>query len=339
MIYELATIENLQAVYDVVQHSIKTVYPKYYPVEVVNFFCEHHSKDAILKDIKNGDVSVLKLEGKIIATGCFIENHITRVYVLPEYQKKGYGTFIMKNIEAQIAKKYDKAYLDASLSAAALYEKLGFSSVKHEKCPVENGVVLAYEIMEKELHKVSTDICYNGRKFVPKMNSLECNIREWKISDADNLAEILNNKKILNNLRDGLPYPYTRKDAEEYITTMLSSDKTKTFAFAITVNDQVIGSIGVFRCENIHFRTAEMGYYIGEPYWGKGLGTSAVKQVCSYIFQHTDIIRIFAEPFAYNTASCRVLEKAGFQFEGVLRSNAIKSGQILDMRMYSKIKE
>ena len=143
--------------------------------------------------------------------------------------------------------------------------------------------------------------------------------------------------KILNNLRDGLPYPYTVKDAEEYITAMLSSDKMKTFAFAITVDDRVVGSIGVFRCENIHFRTAEMGYYIGEAYWGKGLGTNAVEQVCSYIFQHTDIIRIFAEPFAYNTASCRVLEKAGFQLEGVLRNNAVKNGQILDMKMYSKI--
>lgn len=166
---------------------------------------------------------------------------------------------------------------------------------------------------------------------------MECKIRTWRLSDAGNLAQIINNKNILNNLRDGLPYPYTVKDAEEFITAMLSADKTKTFAFAITIDDRVIGSIGVFRCENIHCRTAEMGYYIGEAYWGKGLGTSAVKQVCSHIFQYTDIIRIFAEPFAYNTASCRVLEKAGFQLEGVLRSNAVKNGKILDMKMYSKI--
>ena len=83
MIYELATTEDLQAVYDVVQHTIKTIYPKYYLAEVVDFFCELHSKDAILRDIENGDVSVLKIDGKIIGTGCFIENHITRVNVLP----------------------------------------------------------------------------------------------------------------------------------------------------------------------------------------------------------------------------------------------------------------
>lgn len=171
MIYELANIEDLQTVYDVVQHTIKAIYPKYYPAEVVDFFCEHHSWETIAKDIENGYVSVLKIDGKIVATGCFVDNHITRVYVLPEYQKKGYGTFIIKNIEAQIRDKFDKAYLDASLPAAALYEKLGFATIRHERYPVENGVILAYEIMEKELHKVYTDINYDGRKFIPKMNS------------------------------------------------------------------------------------------------------------------------------------------------------------------------
>lgn len=167
---------------------------------------------------------------------------------------------------------------------------------------------------------------------------MQCMIRKWKIEDAASLAEILNNRNILNNLRDGLPYPYTENDAEQYITSMLEADKTKTYAFAITMDDKVVGSIGVFRCDNIHFRTAEMGYYIGEPYWGCGLGTSAVTQVCKYIFDNTDIIRIFAEPFAYNTGSCRVLEKAGFQFEGLLRSNAVKYGKVIDMRLYSLIK-
>ena len=164
---------------------------------------------------------------------------------------------------------------------------------------------------------------------------MECRIREWEPEDAKALAELLNNKKILDNLRDGLPYPYTVKVAAEYMTAMRAADKTATFGFAITIDAMVIGSIGVFRCGNIHFRTAEMGYYIGEPYWGKGMGTSAVQQVCRYIFEHTDIIRIFAEPFAHNAASCRVLEKAGFQLEGILHSNAVKNGKVLDMKMYA----
>ncbi len=168
---------------------------------------------------------------------------------------------------------------------------------------------------------------------------MECKIREWQIEDAENLALVINNKKIQDNLRDGLPYPYTVENAKEYITSMLSADKDETYTFAITVDDKAIGSIGVFRCNNIHFRSAEMGYYIAESYWGKGIGTSAVEKNCGYIFENTDIIRIFAEPFAYNTASCHILEKAGFQCEGILRKNAIKNGAILDMKMYALIKE
>lgn len=168
---------------------------------------------------------------------------------------------------------------------------------------------------------------------------MECKIRKWQIEDAENLALVINNKKIQENLRDGIPYPYTVENAKEYINSMLSADKDETYAFAITVDDKAIGSIGVFRCNNIHFRSAEMGYYIAESYWGKGIGTNAVEQTCRYIFENTDIIRIFAEPFAYNTASCRILEKAGFQCEGILRKNAIKNGAILDMKMYALIKE
>lgn len=168
---------------------------------------------------------------------------------------------------------------------------------------------------------------------------MECKIRKWRMEDAANLAAALNNKKIHDSLRDGLPLPYAVKDAEEYITSMLEADNYTTFAFAITVNDEAVGSIGVFRKENIHSQTAEMGYYIAEPYWGRGIGTSAVKQVCDFIFSHTDIIRIFAEPFSHNAASCRILEKAGFAFEGTLRKNAVKNNAIIDMKMYSLLKD
>lgn len=168
---------------------------------------------------------------------------------------------------------------------------------------------------------------------------MDCRIRPWRVEDAENLAAAINNINVQDNLRDGLPYPYTLEDAKAYITTMLLANKETTYAFAITFEDKAIGSIGVFRRDNIHFRTAEMGYYIAEPYWGKGFGTAAINQTCDYIFEHTDIIRIFAEPFAGNAASCRILEKAGFQCEGILRQNAIKNGRIMDMKMYALIKK
>lgn len=164
-------------------------------------------------------------------------------------------------------------------------------------------------------------------------------IRRQRIDDKSDLAIILNNLKVLNNLRDGLPYPYTENDAEDFIRAMLSADKDSTFAFAITIDDKAIGSIGVFRQDNIHCKTAEMGYYIGEPYWGNGYMTNAIKQACEYVFEKTDIIRIYAEPFAHNIASCRALEKAGFQYEGTLKSNAVKRGSIVDMKMYALVRE
>ena len=167
---------------------------------------------------------------------------------------------------------------------------------------------------------------------------MNCKIRRWELSDASDLAAALSNKKIQDNLRDGLSYPYTEQDGKEFISAMLAANENDTFAFAITVNGKVIGSIGAFRQGNIHRQTAELGSYIAEEYWGKGIMTEAVKQLCDYVFSNTDIIRIYAEPFAYNIGSCRVLEKAGFQYEGTLRSNALKNGNVFDMKMYSKLK-
>lgn len=160
-----------------------------------------------------------------------------------------------------------------------------------------------------------------------------CKIRKWLLSDAEDLAVAISNKKVQDNLRDGIPYPYTVQDGINFISAMLSADENDTFAFAITVDEKAIGSIGVYRQENIHRQTAELGYYIAEEYWGKGIMTEAIKQICQHVFQKSDIIRIYAEPFAYNIASCRALEKAGFQYEGTLRNNAVKNGKVIDMKM------
>ncbi|MDE6060649.1 MAG: GNAT family N-acetyltransferase [Clostridia bacterium] len=170
------------------------------------------------------------------------------------------------------------------------------------------------------------------------MNTVDVSIRKWEVSDAKDLAEALCNKKVLDNLRDGLPFPYTEKDALDYISAMQAANPNDTFAFAIVYNGNVVGSIGVFRKDNIHNRTAELGYYLAEEHWGKGIMTSAVKLTCDFVFANSDIIRIFSEPFARNIGSCRVLEKAGFTFEGVMRSNAVKNGVVEDMKLYSRLR-
>ena len=164
---------------------------------------------------------------------------------------------------------------------------------------------------------------------------MEFHLRKWRLSDAKELAAALNNKHILNNLRDGLPYPYTERDAREYIIAMLSANENDTFAYAITIDDRAVGSIGAFRQGNIHRQTAELGYYLAEEYWGKGIMSGAIRRICDMIFQTTDILRIYAEPFSYNAGSRRALEKADFTLEGTMKCSAVKNGKMVDMTLYS----
>lgn len=232
MTYEVAEKQDLQEVYHIVQHTIESIYPKYYPVEVVNFFCELHSKEAIGKDIENGRLGVLKIDGKTIATGCFTENHITRVYVLPEYQNKGYGTFIIESMEAKIAELYDSVCLDASLPAAALYEKLGYRTVKHEKFLVEHGVVLAYEIMEKELKRKSR--CRRP-------------VYYYKKADIENIDELVRTRLIVlreaNKLSEEADMEQVEKESYKYYCKALTAGEH--IAYLIYDKETFIGAGGV----------------------------------------------------------------------------------------------
>lgn len=165
MEYIKATTENIDCIYEIVQNTVMTIYPKYYPREVVDFFCTLHSKENIKKDVEKGNVGILLSDDKtIVGTGSHEGNHITRVYVLPEFQGKGYGSFIMQSLENEIGAKYYAVQLDASLPASRLYEHRGYHTIKHEKWTVENDVILVYEIMEKSLPGRNSKICYDGKK-------------------------------------------------------------------------------------------------------------------------------------------------------------------------------
>lgn len=151
MEYVTAASDMANGIYNVLHTAIETVYPKYYPKEVVDFFCGLHSKEHILEGIASGNMGVLLYENVIAGTGCFDGNHITGVYVLPAYQGRGCGSYIMGCLENEIGKKYDTAVLDASLPAACLYEHRGYQTVGHGICELEHDVKLVYEIMEKKL--------------------------------------------------------------------------------------------------------------------------------------------------------------------------------------------
>lgn len=162
---------------------------------------------------------------------------------------------------------------------------------------------------------------------------MDIKLEKLGLKFAKDIAAALNDSRIRDNLRD-LPCPYTVAHAREFISGMLS-DTDVNFVFAITADGKFAGCISATRQQNIHSRTAEVGYYVIPDLWGSGIATRALKQLCNFIFETTDIIRLYAEPFARNPASCRVLENAGFYLEGTLRQNAIKCGVVEDMKIFS----
>jgi len=162
-------------------------------------------------------------------------------------------------------------------------------------------------------------------------------LREWKKSDADALAQMANNKKIWDNVRDRLPYPYTKKDAKEWLA-LVKSQKTVT-TFCIEADGQIAGSIGFTLKEDVYRKNVEIGYFIGEHFWGKGIATQAVSQIIEYIQRNFDVVRIYAEVFEYNKASMRVLEKNGFYLESIRKKGALKNDKIIDDYVWVKLAE
>lgn len=241
MDYRIALAEESEIVYDIVQRTIKEIYPKYYPREVVDFFCNHHSLDAIKKDVAEGRVSVLVVDNRIVGTGCFVGNHITRVYILPQYQGRGYGIFVMQTIETEIAKNHSKVYLDASLPAAGLYQKLGYRTTQHERYPVENGVILAYEVMEKEIYKVNPDA------LELYLHKLPDTVYEYRKATWRDLDELVRTRIIVlraaNKLSDAADMELVRQASYEYYQNALASGEH--IAYLVYDEEKFIGAGGV----------------------------------------------------------------------------------------------
>lgn len=149
MRFTTATQTDTDEIVNLVQDTINAVYPKYYPQEVVDFFCELHCLENVSKDVAAGAVGILRADHRIVGTGCHEGNHVTRVYVRPEYQGQGYGSYIMQCLEDTIKENHASVLLDASLPACIWYEHRGYRTIEHKRWDVKNGAVLIYEIMEK----------------------------------------------------------------------------------------------------------------------------------------------------------------------------------------------
>lgn len=164
-------------------------------------------------------------------------------------------------------------------------------------------------------------------------------LRPWQRSDAAALAAAANTPKIAANLRNVFPSPYTLADAEWYINDCIAQGEERQLTRAIIIEGEAVGSIGIFRKDDVYEKSAELGYWLAEAYWGQGIMTEAARQICREAFDRFDLLRIFAEPFAENRGSRRVLEKSGFTYEGTMRSGVFKNGRVRSYCMYALLRE
>jgi ribosomal-protein-alanine N-acetyltransferase len=164
----------------------------------------------------------------------------------------------------------------------------------------------------------------------------DISLRAWLYTDADHLAKLANNRAIWNNLRDYFPHPYTRADATKWIRSHAA--KRSTTHFAIIADGELAGAISIIPKEDIYRHSAEIGYWIGEPFWGRGIATRAVNEVVEYIMiKNPGIVRIYGEVFAENIASMKVLEKNGFVKESTRVNAVIKNGKVGDDTVWVRL--
>jgi RimJ/RimL family protein N-acetyltransferase len=164
-----------------------------------------------------------------------------------------------------------------------------------------------------------------------------CRLRTWRASDLESLVRHANNRSVSITLRDRFPYPYTIEAGRAWLDAAATQAPPENLA--IDVAGLAVGGIGVIVGSDVHAHTGEIGYWLGEDYWGRGISTAAVTAFAPWAFRTFHLTRLFADVFSSNPASMRVLEKAGFVREGLLRQHVYKGGRYLDMVVYARLDE
>src|SRR3954447_17480446 len=168
-----------------------------------------------------------------------------------------------------------------------------------------------------------------------KLQGTRCAVRPWRMDDAESLVLHANNVNVARQLRDRFPHPYTRANASAFLKAATSAPEPSNLA--IDVSGEAVGAIGFVPGVDVERYSAEIGYWLGESYWGRGIVTEALVLVSGYVFDTMNLLRLFALPFADNLASIKVLEKAGYVREAVLRSSSVKYGQPRDQALYARV--
>jgi len=163
-----------------------------------------------------------------------------------------------------------------------------------------------------------------------------CLVRPWRLDDKPSLLRHANNRNVWRNLAHRFPHPYTEADADTWLTRI--AGQPGCLRWAIEVNGEAVGGIGAEPGEGIFGKTANFGYWLGEEYWGRGIMTAAARATANYALENLDLVRLEAPVFEWNPASMRVLEKCGFEREGIRRKGIFKDGQVIDAVMYARLR-
>ncbi len=301
MEFMLAKKENLEQVYGLVQETIHSVYPKYYLPEIVEMFSEYHSREHVLQDILARNTYILLQGGTIVGTGTKQENHITRVYVLPKFQGKGYGTYIMNQLEELIRKQYDTINIDASLPACRLYARLGYETADHGIWECNNGVIQVYEIMKKQLKKKPTG---------------KLKLRPYKPSDAEAIVSWIKDERTFHKWcsdRFG-DYPITAEDINhKYLDCNGDCEEPDNF-YPMTLADES-GPVGhlILRYTDKEKATIRFGFVIvDDSKREKGYGKKMLQMAIRYAFDMLKAEKITLGVFENNPSAYFCYKAAGF---------------------------
>ena len=169
-----------------------------------------------------------------------------------------------------------------------------------------------------------------------ELRGTRCVVRRWRTGDAEALVRQANNLSVARHLRDRFPHPYTPADAKVFLSS-IGSDGHIPENLAIEVAGEAAGGVGFSRGQDVERFSAEIGYWLGEQYWGRGIATEALMLLTNWLFDQHNLLRLFALPFADNVASARVLEKAGYTREALLRSSCVKYGTPRDQLLYARV--
>ena len=285
-------------------------------------------------------IAACDAEGRIVGfTSIRNDGYLHSMFVHKDHQGEGIATALLQRIEAY-AMEHGICDItsEVSITARPFFERRGYV-VKQEQRAQANRLQLTNYVMRKVLPSSLATQTENKQQIAQQSSCVthRFRLRPWESSDVSSLAKYLNNKKIWDNCRDSLPFPYTEADAHSFID--YATSRQEPGEYCIEINGEAAGNISFMRGTDVERFNAEAGYWLAEPFWNQGIASEALREALRHYLAATDVVRIFANVYESNIASMRVLEKVGFRKVGVLRNACFKNGCFVDAHYFELLKE